>query len=433
MRRALLIAAAVVVLGVAIAIPGADARPASTAVAADTAIVTQSIAFFEAKLANDPRNAMIANRLADRYVLRFQTGARLADLERAEALGRLNASINRDTAASLSRLSSLLLMQHKFGESYRAAELAVSADPGRQGAIGALYDAAIASGRYDVAATMFDRLERGTTGWRIRHAQRLDAFGSMDSAYREMAEACRTLENSGSRPAVQAWCLTELATIEHNRAGPDAMAKLLDRALAIQPGYRGALEKQADLFAAEGKYDEAREIYERIVAAAHPDLWLRLSEIARREGVDSDAARWEGRFLEVARRPDVEALYAHPLALYYAERPVTLDTARAIALRDLDRRQAVEGWDILAWIEYKQGDMEAALAASDHAFSWGAANATRKYHRARILSALGRSDEADALMASALEDETLLEPHARLDRCSSSRCSRSTTPSSNRS
>jgi len=411
MRRALLLGTTVL-LGIAVAIPAGRPRPAAAA-AADTAVVSKSIAFFEGKLAGDPTNTMVANRLADRYALRFQTGARLADLKRAEALARLNLKHNPDEGAALARLSSVLLMQHGFVEAYESARRAVRLDPGRQGAVAALYDAAIASGRYAEADAAFGFLEAGSVAWTIRHAQRLDAFGRQDSAYREMADACRQLEKAGARPPVLAWCLTELAAIEHTRAGAGAMDRLLGAALEAQPGYRGALEKRAELLAAGGRTADAREIYDAIATDAHPDLYLRLAETLQQLG-DAPAARhWEGEFLRVARDPEAEALYAHPLALYYAERRLTLDTARAIALRDLDRRSAVEGWDILSWIEFRRGDAHAALAASDRAFAWASPTATRRYHRARILQALGCNAEAEPLLRSALADPTQLEPHVR--------------------
>src|SRR2546426_5311344 len=156
---------------------------------------------------------------------------------------------------------------------------------------------------------------------------------------------------------------------------------------------------------------EAGRLYARIAADAHPDLYLRLAEVYRALGEPAAAEGWEREFLRVARAPGAEALYAHPLALYYAARPMTLDTALAIARRDVARRPAVESWDVLSWILFRRGDVAPALAASDRAWNWGAPSPTMEYHRARILEALGRQPEAAALLRRVLARPSLLEAH----------------------
>jgi Flp pilus assembly protein TadD len=132
-------------------------------------------------------------------------------------------------------------------------------------------------------------------------------------------------------------------------------------------------------------------------------------------GDPAGAARWEREFLRVAAEPDVEVLYAHPLALHYAERPETRDLALAVALRDVDSRPTVESWDILAWVRFRRGELGEALAASDRAFAWGAPSPTMEFHRARILAALGRDREATLLFEQALAEPALLAPEVRLE------------------
>jgi hypothetical protein len=107
-------------------------------------------------------------------------------------------------------------------------------------------------------------------------------------------------------------------------------------------------------------------------------------------------------------------LYAHPLALYYAERPETRDSAVAVARRDVSRRPAVESWDVLSWTLFRHGDLDAALAASDSARSWGVPSPSMDYRHARILQALGRPGEAAGFLTRALSDPTLLEPLLQL-------------------
>ncbi len=399
-------------LGVALAISRAVAPRAATVAASDTAITSQSIAFFERRLVQDPDNFMIGGQLVARYLTRFQLAANLADVERAEAIARSVLPLVSDTAGAYARLAVVYLTQHKFADAYAAARRAVAWNPRNQGALGGLFDASVATGRYAVAESTLNRLTPGRLPYQLRLAHMLTMRGHVDGAYHALDHACRQLARAQVRPQAVAWCVTELAKIQHAREGEAAAAALYRRALQIQPSYRAALEGLADLAYARGDWAEAALLFRRIAGDAHPDLYLRLAEVHRALGAPAAAEGWERTFLRVARAPGAEALYAHPLALYYAAQPLTLDTALAIARRDVARRPAVESYDVLSWVLFRRGDLAHALAASDRARSWGAPSPTIEYHRARILRALGRETESAALLRVALARPSLLEPQA---------------------
>lgn len=414
MKRAVWLGSATA-FGVALAIASAVAPAAPPVAATDTAITSRSIAFFEERLAADSLNYLIGGQLVARYLLRFQAGAKLEDVQRAEVVARSILPLVPDSAGAYARLGVTYLTQHKFAEAYAAAERAVSSSPANQSALGLLFDAALALGRYAVAETTFNRLTPGRLPYQLRLAHLLAARGYAAGASAAQDRACRQLERAQLQPQVVAWCVTELAKLEHARVGPQGAAALFRRALAIQPGYRGAIEGLADLAYADGRWRRAGQGYRRIAAEAHPDLYLRLAEIQRALGDTAQAESYEAAFLRVARAPEAEALYAHPLALYYAARPETPDTALAIARRDIARRPAVESYDLLSWVQFQRGDLPEALTASDQARRWGAPTPTMDYHRARILEALGRRTEAADLMRRALAGGLgLLEPHVQL-------------------
>src|SRR6058998_741654 len=380
----------------------------------DTAITSRSIAFFEGRLAQDPGNFMIAGQLVARYMLRFQVSANLADVRRAEDLARAVLPLVSDTGGAFARLGAVYLTQHKFAESYDAARRAVAWNPRNQGALGVLFDAAVATGRYAVAESALARLTPGRLPYQFRAAHMLSMQGRMDGAYHALDHACRQLERSQARPQALAWCLTELAKIQLARDGEGeaAAAALYRQALQVQPGYRAGIEGLADLAFARRDWRKARDLFGQIAVDAHPDLYLRLAEVHRALGELTVAERFERQFLAVARAPDAEALYAHPLSLYYASSPVTIDTALAIARRDVARRPAVESYDVLSWVLFHRGDIVQALGASDQARGFGSPTPTMNYHRARILDALGRNTESAALLKPVLSQPSLLEPGA---------------------
>ncbi|MGH7557237.1 MAG: hypothetical protein ACREMD_05580 [Gemmatimonadota bacterium] len=400
--------------GMAVAVLRPAQPPAEAYVEPDVEATNGAIVFFEDKLDRDPTNPLLAAHLASRYLRRFQLVADLRDVERAEALARRILPLSRDRARAWTRLSGALLARHAFGEALEAARRAVAAESADADAWGALYDAAFAAGSYNEAERALTRLEPGVARW-VREAFWLDARGDSDRGAARLGEACRTIAGWSGRESTLAWCWTELGHLELGRKGPDAAAALYAAALGSFPGYRGAVEGLAHLARARRDWGEAERLYRRIAVDAHPDLYLRLATTRRMQGDAMGARRWEREFLRVATAPEAEALHAHPLALFYARRPETRDAALEVALRDVARRPTVESWDVLAWVRYRRGEPDQALAASDRAFGWGAASPTMEYHRARILAALGREREAAPLLERALAEPARLEAHARLE------------------
>ena len=206
-------------LGVAMATARALAPGGPAVAATDTAITSRSIAFFEQRLAHDPYNYMVGGQLVARYLMRFQVGANLADVRRAEAVARFVIPVVSDTAGAYARLGTVYLTQHKFAQAYGTARRAVAWNPKNQEALGLLFDASVATGRYAVAESTLGRLTPGRMPYQLRLAHMLTAQGRLDGAYHAMDHACRQLALAQIRPQAVAWCVTELAKIQHARDG----------------------------------------------------------------------------------------------------------------------------------------------------------------------------------------------------------------------
>lgn len=412
-RRTALIAA-VLAVGIAIALPGAGARPRVTA-AADSTRQSQAIAFFEARLARDSHDYLAAGQLVPRYLSRFRTAADLADLGRAAEAARAVLALTPDSATALARLGTTALARHEFAPAYRLAREALGVDASHEEALGLLFDAALATGRYVVAESTLRRLEPGRPSQQVRLAQWLNAQGNAAGAAFALHGLCRRMARSPHRAVTLAWCWVELGKIEGGLRGAPAAAARFRRALAVLPGYRGAIEGLADLAHARGDWRAARRLYARIATDAHPDVYLRLAEAHRCLGDRVGARRYEARFVSIAAAPDAEALYGRELALFFTEHHATRPLAVAIARRDLERRPAVESWDVLSWALFRLGNLEGALAAAREARRWGAPAPTMDYHLASILDSLGRPSDATALRGAArTADPSTLAPHVRL-------------------
>ncbi len=403
---AVLAAAAVVSVS---AISRVEARADHADPAVEAAVLAETIEFFEAKFENDPHNYVIAGRLVDDHMLSFQLDSDLAHLSRAEEVARAVLSVAPDSALSFARLSTTLLAQHKFAGALEAAQRAFAADTAGEAALATLFDAAVAAGSYGTAERALKALEPGTLTRQLREARWLAALGQADYAVSIMEGGCRRLERGTARRQVVAWCQSLLAGLEHGRSGDAAAEYWLRRALRTQPGYVGALEGLANLAYARGNWEKAKGLFAQILSEAHPDLYLRKAEVSLALGDTEAATASERAFVRLATAPGAEALNAHPLAIYYAARPESRDRALEIILRDLERRPSIETYGVLSWVRLQRGELAEALEASNQSRRWGEPSPTNDYMRARVLAALGRTDEARQLFDNVLADPTQLD------------------------
>ncbi len=64
---------------------------------------------------------------------------------------------------------------------------------------------------------------------------------------------------------------------------------------------------------------------------------------------------------------------------------------------------------MLSWVRLQRGELAEALEASNQSRRWGEPSPTNDYIRARVLDALGRTDEAQPLFDNVLADPTQLD------------------------
>ncbi len=389
---------------------GTAGRPAGPD-PADPTRLTAGIEFFEARWTADDRDYLAGRQLIGRYVTRFGLSANLADVDRAESIARRLTETSPEPASAWSALSGLLLMQHRFADAAAAADSALVLAPDHHEAIGAAADAALARGEYPRAEALLRRLPPGAVPTLTRWASFLDLAGRSTDAAVLQDRACRALARSQAPAVTQAWCLTQQAGMELGD-NPDAARARLDAALALQPGYRGAIERLGGLAENRGDAPRATALYRQVATDAHPDLYLRLAAVEAEAGRPEQSRHWEVEFERAALGPDREALYGPAVTLYYLERD-RVDDALAVAHREIGRRPTVESWDLLAWVLLRRGALEAALVASDRAIAWGEPSPTIRYTRGRILEAAGRQAEAAPWLTDAYEAWAQLAPHAR--------------------
>jgi hypothetical protein len=404
MLRGILGGLTVAAIGIAVAF-GLEKKAEGRHVVTPADVLDLRIVEWE-KRYDSPYNLMIGSRLAADYSARFGAKADLADVARAEKVTNELIEAWPDRRSLKNSLASLYITQHRFADAYALAEANVAADSTDAGALGVLFDAAMALGRYDVAATSLGALDEDQFGRRIREARWLAAHGHNDEASRLQTAACEELEASAGDHLVVAWCWRRLFDVESGRAAEAA----LERSEAAWPGFRGVKEARANMAYADGRWAEARALFTDLQSDAHPDIYLRLAEVSDALGMAEEARRWQSEFLRAVSGPEVEPLYAQPLAEYLAASPDTRAEALAVMRRDIERRPSIENYDVLAWVLLQNDRPEETLSAVQQARRFGEPTLGSDYLRARALEALGRTDEASPYRAAAEADPAAL-PH----------------------
>ncbi len=198
----------------------------------------------------------------------------------------------------------------------------------------------------------------------------------------------------------EVWGSWRTLWLESVRAGP-RLAKPLHN---LGTGY----EREGQLEAAMACYDRALAIHPRYGSAWANRSWLqtRLARRARRHGHEARARALLGRAVREARR----ALAIEDAATTWNFLGLALlDLGETAAATEAFRQAATEspGWDLpaihLAMAATRAGDPAAALARLDPILAATPNHPYALLQQARALRALGRTDEANAALAEAID------------------------------
>jgi tetratricopeptide (TPR) repeat protein len=177
------------------------------------------------------------------------------------------------------------------------------------------------------------------------------------------------------------------------------------RADAAYPGYWLVEEHIAELLGAEGRYEEAAAIFERVVSTIdRPDLDQAIGELYELAGQSRPAAHWKERalsaYLQSTRRGEVH--YYHHLVDYYTD--VVEDGSEAIkwAHKDLRLRENFATQAALAWSLYRDGQFGNAVRWIDRALASGVVDARLYSWAGDIYSATGNEVEGRELRRRAI-------------------------------
>jgi tetratricopeptide (TPR) repeat protein len=366
----------------------------------------QSIQREQYKLRRNSRDAGAYHRLGDAYAQKARETGDLSYLTLAEKALRMALEITPGNAGAARHLAYVFSTRHEFPEAAAQALKAIELDPKDGDAYGVLGDACLELGRYDRAGEAYDAMmglksDLASYGRRSGLKNlRGDSAGAIDDLQRAIASGQAT---SQPRESI-AWAQWQLGG-EHVAIGQhDAAEARYLAALQTYPGYYRALAGLAQVRVAQGRLDEAADLYGKALAVTPlPEYAVALGDLYTAMGRAADARRLYDLVEYIGQLNAVnKVIYNRELAYFYADHETKLDAALALARAEYEVRRDVYGHDVLAWTLYKSGRWQEALAPMEEALKFGTRDAKLFFHAGMIHRAAGNTARAREYLARAL-------------------------------
>jgi tetratricopeptide (TPR) repeat protein len=219
--------------------------------------------------------------------------------------------------------------------------------------------------------------------------------GDTGEAERDWQQAITRAQGDGT-PEHEAWAHAQLANLEFAEGRVDDARKDYEQSLAVFPGYVHALAGVARTAAAQGDLPKAIDYYTRAINTVPlPEYVTALGDVYAASG-DEKNARAQYDLIGA-----IEQLYVAngvnldlQIGLFNADhdRNVAATVERAEAA--YAHQPSIQAADVLAWVQYKAGNIDEARTAIEQALATGSREPLIAFHAGMIYRAAG--DEAMA-------------------------------------
>jgi len=393
--------------------PVAAGNQAPAAGASGLVSPDERVAFWEPRVAADPRDYLSALHLADAYADRARATADLADLQRAEAALIQAAAVAPNRLLVAPRQAQIAFALHEFPRAASLADDVLAEAPNDLTALAVAGDALLETGDLARARQHYDRLNVLAPSAPVWSRMGRLAFLEADiSAARSLVgRAIQDAEANGfaDEAAFYRYQLGEL----HRATGDLAAAGVAyETALDALPGYPAATIGLAMTREGQGRRPEAIALLETAATRLPtPEAVAALGDLYFLSG-DTEAAERAyalvERIGEVARATG--AVYDRQLVLFAADHDRGVEAAISLAESELELRHDIYAWDAMAWALYKGHRLDEAAVAADHAMALGTPDPRLTYHAGMIAAASGETDRARRLLTHALAGAAYLPP-----------------------
>jgi tetratricopeptide (TPR) repeat protein len=298
--------------------------------------------------------------------------------------------------------------RHQFREALRFGEQAKALNSSVARVYGVIADAQIELGMYDQAIetlqTMVDLRPDLSSYSRVSYVREL--HGDLEGAIEAMQLA---VDASGPATENNAWTRVQLGTLLFSKGELAAAEREYERTLALLPDYPYAQAGLARVWAAQGRVDEAIQLYSNVVARMPiPEFVIGLGELQEANGQVEAAGEQYALVQAMQQLFNANGVDTDlDLALFAADHGNDPANAVAMARAAYAARPSVKAADSLGWALFKAGQFDEARPYAEEALRLGTQDALMLYHAGMIAQAQG-DDSAARLF---LEQALALNPH----------------------
>jgi tetratricopeptide (TPR) repeat protein len=304
---------------------------------------------------------------------------------------------------------------HDFSAAEQAATTLVGERPTDAGPLAVLGDAELELGDYAGATTTYGQLASTSpdaAAAAVRQARLAFIQDRLSDADRLASAAKAQATASAFGDIGLGYYSVFEGQLDLDRGLYADAAAQYQQALREAPGYHIALAGLAKARAAQGRTQDAIELYQQAIAVVpQPDYLSNLGDLLHLTGQDQRAQTQYGTVEVIATLAKINRqVYNRQLAMYYADHDLKVDEALRLTTAELSVRKDVYGYDAQAWALYKNGRFREAKAASQQALSQHTPDAKIWYHAGLVDRALGDDDAARTELRRALTISPAFDP-----------------------
>jgi hypothetical protein len=331
--------------------------------------IDEEITFWNSRLKQTPDDIIARAKFAGLLTRRFSYSGNIRELLAADSIYKLVNVINRINSSGTYRsLAANCITRHQFQQAKLYIDSALQLGDDKYISILMQFDVAMELGNYQLAKQSLRQLAgKSAFEYLIREAKYKDhAEGNLEDAISLMEAAFAKIKD-GNNKDIYCWTKSNLGDMYgHANRFKDAYECYLE-VLAIDPAYYHCLKGIAWLaFSHDKNTMEAKNILV-FLKQQHPvpDYDLLLAEVAQFEDNSLAAKQYLSLYTEHTKNQlygDMYNKYNFNLAVDEFE---NYDEALCIAETEIQNRPTPESFHQLAWVYFKKGDLQQAIAIAN--------------------------------------------------------------------
>ena len=363
---------------------------------------SSTLRFLEQRVRSDPLDCIALNRLSIGCISEMRETGDLAYLDRAlqaarSSLAAVSAAQNPNGLAALAVAE---FESHHFREALALARQAYGIDPRNTGALATVGDAELELGDYGEAEKTYTKLadEDSSPPVRARLAKLAEIKG-------DPAKAIALLRQNLGTDADSVWYQVRLGELYFRMGDLDKADEHYESARRLRGESYLVREHIAELRAAQGKFEEAIALYQKVVAMVpRAEFFQALGDLYVFTKRPDDARPWHDRALTAYLKSVAEgnAHYYHHLAGFYCDVRENPSEALRWARQDKTTRHSIYACDTLAWALYRNGEFASAAEEMTRALALGTRDAHLLFHAGMIFSRAGQIERGGQLLKQAM-------------------------------